>query len=79
MNLKYNKLEESEQDSVHDAIYEGLSNKELIDKIDVLFDLIPEDIVELAMEWGWNDTEVGDKVYKFFRNDFKGEMYYNGN
>ncbi|WP_142914518.1 hypothetical protein [Klebsiella pneumoniae] len=30
--------------------------------------MLPSDITHLAEEWGWNDTEVGDKVYTFIKS-----------
>ncbi len=29
---------------------------------------LPSDINHLAEEWGWNDFEIGDKVYTFSKS-----------
>lgn len=31
---------------------------------------IPKDIHGLAKQWGWNDTEVRDKVYRFIMDNY---------
>lgn len=33
---------------------------------------LPTEISLLAIQWGWDDTEVRDKVYRFVRDKFKG-------
>lgn len=31
---------------------------------------LPREIYTLARQWGWNDTEVRDKVYRFIKYKF---------
>ena len=31
---------------------------------------LPKNIHTLAKRWGWNDTEVRDRVYRFIRDEF---------
>ena len=48
-------------------IYDESPSLEIKNKI---AEKIPMDIRLLAFQWGWDDTEVGDKVYRFIRDEF---------
>ena len=32
------------------------------------YELLPKEIKSLATQWGWNDTEVGDKICRWLRD-----------
>lgn len=50
------------EDVINDALVElGKVPDELL--IASVFDSLPNDVKALAREWGWNDTEVREKVY----------------
>lgn len=73
--MSYFELNEESQAVVYDAIYEGIYQFEdnIIgeEKIAKLFELIPEDIRELASVVKWNDAEVGDKICSFFEDNYE--------
>ena len=50
-------------DAICDATGKDLSNEEL----EVEFNNLPPEIKGLAIAWGGNDTEFGDKVYKHYK------------
>ncbi|MEG1589249.1 hypothetical protein [Chryseobacterium sp.] len=53
-------------DRFHDAIYDSTNIDLPKDSLVVAFNFLPTKIKNIADEWGYNDTEFGDAVYKFF-------------
>lgn len=69
--MKYYRLSEDEQPSVHDAIYDGLHlHMEEVEEnhVALVFESVPKHIFELANDWYWGDTEVRDELYIFAKN-----------
>ncbi|ENZ7534627.1 TPA: hypothetical protein ACMEW7_004168 [Klebsiella pneumoniae] len=55
------------EDVVNDCLVE-LDREITPEIIAKIVQMLPSDITHLAEEWGWNDTEVGDKVYTFIKS-----------
>lgn len=53
-------------DSCYDATGESKTEEE---SLEMLKD-IPEEIKSSAAQWGWNDTEVRDKLYSYFKGQY---------
>lgn len=56
-------------DRLHDAIVSQIDVELGIGQIRAVFDRLPEDIFGLAVQHGFDDTEVGDHVYRFIRDN----------
>lgn len=54
-------------DVVNDCLVE-LGREITSEIIAKIVQVLPSDITHLADEWGWNDTEVRDKVYTFIKS-----------
>ena len=48
----------------HDAIYEACDESLSIDERKFLFELIPEELQILALQWSLSDTQFRDDVYR---------------
>ncbi|HDG5146746.1 TPA: hypothetical protein PCH88_003851 [Klebsiella pneumoniae] len=55
------------EDVVNDCLVE-LDREITPEIIAKIVQMLPSDITHLAEEWGWNDTEVRDKVYTFIKS-----------
>ncbi|MCR1256248.1 hypothetical protein [Klebsiella pneumoniae] len=55
------------EDEVNDCLVE-LDREITPEIIAKIVQMLPSDITHLAEEWGWNDTEVRDKVYTFIKS-----------
>lgn len=55
------------EDTVNDCLVE-LRREITPEIIAKIVQKLPSDITHLAEEWGWNDTEVRDKVYIFIKS-----------
>lgn len=55
------------EDVVNDCLVE-LDREITPEIIAKIVQMLPSDITRLAEEWGWNDTEVRDKVYTFIKS-----------
>lgn len=56
-------------DSIHDCYVSVVGKVPTEEQIQSIFNQLPNDIKHLADQWGWNDTEVGDKVYVWIRDN----------
>jgi hypothetical protein len=57
------------EDTINDCFIDVIGvvpNQEQIKKI---AEQLPSSIKNLAAEWGWNDTEVGDKVFRWIEKE----------
>ncbi|MFP7658083.1 hypothetical protein [Chryseobacterium proteolyticum] len=54
-------------DRFHDAVYDSTNINLPKDSLVVAFNFLPTEIKNIAEEWGYNDTEFGNKVYEFFK------------
>lgn len=65
--------EEDDFGRVHDALYEAVfqdfETGPTFEQIKVFVKLLPENIVGKAISWGFSDTEVGDEVFEFARDN----------
>jgi len=56
--------------TIHDCYYDvkGVApDDKTILKIN---DSLPDNIKFLVAQWGWNDTEVGDKTFRYIKETF---------
>lgn len=60
---------EEAYDQIHDCYYDYYRQKPNPSSIAQIHKLLPNDIHLLANQWGWNDTEVGDKIYRWLRDN----------
>ena len=67
---------ESEFCRIHDVLVSTLMEKApqgpSNDQLKAFFMLLPAHIVGLGVSWGFNDTEVGDAVYRFIEDNKSG-------
>lgn len=61
-----NNLDSEDLDRFHDAIYDSTNIDLPIGGLILAFDFLPTKIKNIAEEWGYNDTEFGGEVYRFF-------------
>lgn len=54
---------------MHDAVLEACKINLTVAQCKKLFLLLPDDIQEAAIKWGFNDTCFGDNVYVFVENN----------
>lgn len=51
--------------TINDCYVDVLGKAPTDKEISYISDNLPRDIILLAERWGWNDTEVGDKTYRW--------------
>lgn len=61
------------KDTLNDVLVEmGLDPDKYLDRAtDIVLNHVPNHIVATAIEWGWNDTVVGDDLVEFMRSHKK--------
>ncbi|MFK7678767.1 hypothetical protein ACI3ER_12055 [Bacillus sp. Wb] len=65
-----NENREDRNAQIHDCYYE-IYNISLSDvDLDSLANKLPNEITEEAKEWGWYDTVVGDKIFKYLKDEY---------
>ncbi|UUG68142.1 hypothetical protein [Bacillus phage PK-3] len=57
---------------IHDCYYDIFDAKPSDSKIQEIADDLPEGLKQHADQWGWGDTEVGDLVYEWIRDNLNG-------
>lgn len=58
------------RDVIHDCLVDLFPRLEPTDeRITAVADGLPQNVKTLAAEWGWNDTEVRDKVFVWIREN----------
>ncbi|WP_339181891.1 hypothetical protein NST56_10615 [Bacillus sp. FSL R5-0560] len=62
-------IDEEIYDQIHDCYYDFYGKKPDPTSVVQIHKHLPRDIHLLAEEWGWNDTEVGEKIYKWLREE----------
>lgn len=55
------------KEQIHDCYYEIYGIAPNLVTIIVLAKQMPEEILELGEKWGWNDTEVANKILKWMK------------
>lgn len=60
-----NSLEEDAINVIHDAYYDIVDLEPSDYMIEKIHSQLPSTIILSAKQWGWNDTEVREKVYKW--------------
>lgn len=53
-------------DRFHDAVYDSTDIDLPIESLVLAFNFLPTEIKNIAERWGYNDTEFGNEVYRFF-------------
>lgn len=69
MNEKFIKEMKDKISECYYDIHEVFPNSYILENI---AKKLPTEIFVLANMWDWDDTEVGDKVFRFIRDEFKG-------
>jgi hypothetical protein len=59
------------KDIIHDCFVDLNDERPESYQVAMIMKEIPNDIITLAKQWGWNDTEVRDKVYLWMKERFK--------
>ena len=62
------KLEREDLDAMHDVIFEALGVNPDDDMIQYFWDIMPEDIKDIAISWGYSDRVFCDDMYKWLEN-----------
>jgi uncharacterized protein YneF (UPF0154 family) len=57
------------KDTINDCYVDLFGKRPSEDKIVQIYEQLSSDIKLLADQWGWNDTEVGDMVYKWIKEN----------
>ena len=60
-------MERYELDAFHDSVYNSIGKSLFDDELLGLIEKLPEDILSIGIQWGFNDTEFGDKVYEWIK------------
>lgn len=56
--------------TIHDSLVEFLNMENpSLEEQKVVFDLLPQYVIGLGISWGFDDTEVRDKIYVFVREN----------
>lgn len=53
------------KDTVNDCFVDALGRVPTDTEISLISKNLPQDVLSLAEQWDWSDTEVGDKVYRW--------------
>lgn len=69
IELEPNDLQDM-KDTLNDVLIEmGLDPDKYLDRAtNIVLNKVPNHIVATAVEWGWNDTVVGDDLVEFMRS-----------
>jgi hypothetical protein len=59
------------KDQIHDCYYDVFGKVPELEVIIRTVKELPKEIHNLAEQWGWNDTEVRDNVYKWMKERVK--------
>ncbi|MFT4448707.1 hypothetical protein ACMXZI_15520 [Bacillus subtilis] len=62
-------IDEDAYDQIFDCYYDYYGKKLAPSSVVKIHKHLPKDIHLLAEEWGWNDTEVREKIYKWLREE----------
>lgn len=62
------KLEQEDFDAMHDVIYEVLGVVPTNEKIQEIWDSLPDHIQGTAIQWGTDDTVFRDELYVHLRD-----------
>lgn len=54
---------------IHDCFFEVMDKAPTDKKISYISENLPKEVILLAEEWGWYDTEVGDKTYIWIKEN----------
>jgi len=63
------KIDSDAFNQIHDRYYDHYGKIPSESIILQIHKLLPKDIYLLAEQWGWNDTEVGDKIYRWLKKN----------
>jgi cell division GTPase FtsZ len=58
-------LEKEDFDSIHDVVFSVTGEKPTNEKIQEIWDELPEDIKGVAIQWGTNDTVFRHNLYNW--------------
>lgn len=62
-------MELDRYNQIHDCFVDVVGKVPSEEKISYISDNLPREIIRLAEEWGWYDTEVGDKTYRWIEEN----------
>lgn len=62
-------MKQETKDVINDCYVEFFDVKPNDKQIELIFNHLPNDVVHLANQWGWYDTEVRDKVWCWIRSN----------
>ncbi|GIN25500.1 hypothetical protein J31TS2_20800 [Bacillus licheniformis] len=63
------KIDSDAFNQIHDTYYDYYGKIPSESIILQIHKLLPKDIHLLAEQWGWNDTEVGNKIYRWLKKN----------
>jgi hypothetical protein len=55
------------KDTINDCFVDVYNRRPFAIEIEHIQKHMPKEIKILAEQWGWNDTEVRDKIYRFIK------------
>lgn len=53
------------RDAINDAFVDVMGYQPSEELVDAIVDIMPYEIQGLAKTWGWEDTEVGDNMFRW--------------
>ena len=62
-------MELDRQNTINDCYVDVLRKAPSDKEISYISDNLPQEIILLAERWGWYDTEVGDKTYRWIEEN----------
>jgi hypothetical protein len=74
--IMMDEIENPDIEEMHDTIrmcYDEIFDKKpSLNDMETIISKIPQDLKEHADQWGWDDTEVRDRVYEWIEDNFNG-------
>ncbi|WJV20738.1 hypothetical protein QU593_10010 [Rossellomorea marisflavi] len=55
------------ENQINDCFVNNFGRKPTERELWHLINNLPKEITDLAAQWGWNDTEVGDKTFRWIK------------
>lgn len=59
------------ENTINDCFVDVIGRRPTDDEIRTIYVLLPDEVVSLAKQWGWRDTEVRGKVFRWIESNVK--------
>lgn len=80
VQISYELVDDNEDDIdrqnvIHDSFYDVNDRTPSSSEIKLIEGQLPREIMLLALQWGWNDTEVRESVFRFIRDELDSNLF----